>query len=444
MAAAFDSDPICMRPALSVRGLTVARPELDEPMLRAVDLSVRRGECVLLRGVTGSGKTTLLRTIAGLDGGSRRSGQVELRGTHALLLQTIETQLLCPTVEEEIALGLRNRTLPAEALADAVQRELARVGLAGFESRQVDSLSAGQKLRVVIASLLAMRPRILMLDEPFSALDEPSRRGLVEVLRTLKRTGTALLVAEHHAEDLLPIVDRVLRLADGALFPEHAGLGASAAPGAVPGRKGADAETAHRGEPIGPDASTRVPVPATLAAIADSDRLLVCGPNGSGKSTLLRQLAATGSPTQRVALVIQDPRRSLCQRTVGAEIAFSLERAGRLQARDDRPGVERRVRQLLQRFALQGFAARSPRRLSHGQQHRLAMAAALAHQPDIALLDEPFSGLDAEWRERLLAILATEQAEAGTRFILASHDTTPLAQWCGKRVELSAAGRTPC
>ena len=458
MAAAFDSDPSRRSPLLSLRGLTLARPESTAPVLREVDLDVHPGECVLLRGATGSGKTTLLREIAGLGRTTRRSGEIESQGTPVLLLQSIETQLLCPSVAEEVALGLRSRALPSAALGAAIRDELARVGLAGFESRQVDTLSAGQKQRVVIAALLAMRPRILMLDEPFSALDEPSRRGLVEVLRAQKRAGTALLIAEHRCDELLPIVDRALRIVDGGLCPRRAARGPADHTHAAPRRARRDRSAEPPGQSIPRPRPTRAPEPATLAAIAGADRLLVTGPNGAGKSTLLRALAAARSDRERVALVIQDPRRSLCQRSVRAEIAFSLERqardpgrAGGALLRDRRPTPrdedaerERRVGQLLERFALRDFAARSPRRLSHGQQHRLAIAAALAPRPDLAILDEPFSGLDEDWRERLLAILAAEQTEAGTRFVLASHDLEPLADWCGERVELTGDACTSC
>jgi energy-coupling factor transporter ATP-binding protein EcfA2 len=134
-----------------------------------------------------------------------------------------------------------------------------------------------------------------------------------------------------------------------------------------------------------------------------------------------------------VALVIQEPRRALFARTAAEEIGFSLVRRGWSRAQR-----EARVEELLLRFDLQDCAERSPLRASFGQQHRLAIAAALAARPALALLDEPFAGLDGAGRHALLRILADEQRASSTAYVLASHDRAPLDRWCDRVIELPA------
>lgn len=414
MAAASASEAPAPQPAaLSARGLSLARAGAGAPLLERLDLTLAPGECVLLEGATGSGKSTLLRALAGLGGVEPRAGSVERRARTALLLQHVETQLLCPGVAEEVGLGLP-ADLDVSARAGRVDAALGAVGLAGFEAREVDELSVGQRQRVVLAALLALEPGILLLDEPFAALDAAARRALVAIVDERKRRGTAFFVAEHAPRELLGVVDRRLRVEGGRLHAEPA-----------PGPGPPAVETM---EPV------EAPPPARLDALAPGDRVLLTGPNGSGKSFHLRALARQQTPRGPVALVLQEPRRALFARTVRDEVAFGLARRAELP-----PGPrEARVDGLLERFGLHALADRSPRRLSFGQQHRLAIAAALAPRPAVVLLDEPFAGLDAGAREALLRVLADEQAESGSSCLLASHDREPLDRWCARVTALPA------
>lgn len=418
-AAAFDSS----RPtgadresvALTVAGASLVRDVDGDVVLEAVDLELRRGECVLLRGATGSGKTTLLRALAGMPGVGLGAGRIERRGPGTMLGQHIDTQLLCPTVGEEIALGLRGRMLSEGALRERSDRVLRDVGLEGFSRRETDRLSAGQRQRVLLAALLALEPGTLLLDEPTSSLDAPSRRRLAETLGRLKRQGVAILVAEHSVEDLWPVVDRVVRIEDGHLI-EGEGHSSLRAESRVPRAESVDGL-------------------ARLDALPTGVRLLLSGPNGIGKSTKLRSLARIGSSRGSVSLVIQEPRRALFARTARDEVAFGFDRL--VTGPADR---EREIDRLLASFGLADLALRSPRRMSFGEQHRLAIAASLASQPAYLLLDEPFAGQDALSRERLLATLGRVQRETGVGIVIASHDPSPLDGWCHRRVELGRQG----
>jgi energy-coupling factor transport system ATP-binding protein len=417
VAAASVSDAAAA-PVLHVSGLTLGRPGRSAPILDDVALRVAPGECVLLQGPTGSGKSTLLRALAGLRGVEQRAGRIVRATPPALLLQHVETQLLATTVAEEVALGLRAARVSPAGLALRVERALREVDLGGLQTQEVDTLSAGQKQRLVIAALLVREPAVLLLDEPSAALDDPSLEALARVLATRKARGTALLIADHEPSALVRLADRRLDCRDGRIRETPL----------------ADAQTRA--------GNLRPPAPTTSATgdeplrLLPGERVLLTGPNGSGKSTKLVELASSRAPQSGVALVIQEPRRSLFARTVREEIAFGLERAGWTTA-----ACARRVDELVARLEFTGLADRSPRALSFGQQHRLAMAAALAPEPELVLLDEPFAGLDTDARDALLAWLADEHARTRATWVLASHHRDPLSRVCDRVVALPARRR---
>jgi energy-coupling factor transport system ATP-binding protein len=133
----------------------------------------------------------------------------------------------------------------------------------------------------------------------------------------------------------------------------------------------------------------------------------------------------------RVALLFQSPERNLFERSVAEELAFTLRRTGVRGAR-----LEERVARLLERCGLAHLRERSPLRLSFGEQHRVALASLLAPRPDLLLLDEPFAGLDAESRGRVLELLDAEQREAGFAVLIASHDPLPAPGWAHRELAL--------
>jgi len=425
-------------------------PGGDAALVRDACLAIEPGECVLLTGPSGCGKSTLLRAIAGvLPGGGRSEGRIATGGRAALLLQNVETQLLFTRVEEEVASGLGRGT----ATGDRINGLLTRVGLAGYASRTVDALSAGEKQRVALAALLAREPALLLLDEPTSALDCSGRRQLANLLSALKARGHTLLVADHETAPFRALADRHYAMKEGGLTPAalpDAGADGIPLPTASPA-PGADAGARVRCDALAVcDVEGRPLLEGLTLEARPRERVLVSGPNGSGKSTLLRAIAgllpaASGSvrldlgrdaaAPGAVGLLFQNPQRSLFEHCVADEVAFALRRRGL-----GRAAVERRVEETLAACGLAEVRDRSPLRLSFGEQHRVALAAVLAPEPALLLVDEPFSGLDREARGLVLALLAREQRRTGMTIVLASHDREPLARWAHRVVDLPRGG----
>jgi cobalt/nickel transport system ATP-binding protein len=187
-----------------------------------VTLSVPEGSCVALLGANGTGKSTLLLCLMGvLDfrGRVRILGEELTRKTRrrihhkmGLVFQDPDDQLFCPTVLDDLAFGPLNLGWPPEKVRGRISHSLAVVGMEGFEQRMPHHLSHGEKKRIAIATVLAMEPQVLLLDEPTAGLDPRSASSLIDVLMELKEAGRTLLVATHDLHLVGEIADRVVIL----------------------------------------------------------------------------------------------------------------------------------------------------------------------------------------------------------------------------------------
>src|SRR5215210_1232024 len=226
-----------MEPAVSVQGLGYRYRGQQKPALQGVDLEVAEGEFVVVMGPSGAGKSTLCVSLNGLIPHffrGRMEGEVKVRGKSTregkvgefarevgLVFQDFEAQLFSTNVALEVAFGPENFQVEHEEMVRRVRDVLERVHLEGFEGRQPATLSGGQKQRLAIASVLAMEPRILCLDEPTTDLDPVGKLGVFEIAEGLRsRDDVTLIVVEHETEETLD-ADRIVVLQDGTVVQDR-------------------------------------------------------------------------------------------------------------------------------------------------------------------------------------------------------------------------------
>ena len=425
-----------------VSDVSYAYPD-GEHALRNVSLQIEPGEVIALLGPSGSGKSTLLRALAGLvphfHGGrfvgrvevagldTRRARPAELAGIVASVFQDPEDQVVMAIVENEVAFGLENLgTEPAE-IAPRAAAALGQVGVAHLSERRTAELSGGELQRVCLASALALEPRLLLLDEPTSQLDED---GASAFLAAVAEADCAVVLSEHRIERALALATRVLYMEGGRLLVDAPVAEAHDWLAAHRPRYAAGAEetlcfsnTRSGGEPVvevdavsfGYGAGRQV-LDGVSLTVCRGEIVVLQGANGSGKTTLAKLAAGLLEPAGgmirragRATYLSQDPSRYLVKETALDEVALGVG------------GDRTRATHALDRFGL-GFAAeRHPRDLSSGERERLGLAAVSVSDPDLLVLDEPTRGVDPDRMAEIGAWLVA-QAEAGQAVLIATHD----------------------
>jgi energy-coupling factor transport system ATP-binding protein len=421
-----------------VERLTYAYPGSARPALADVSLAVEPGELVCVLGSSGSGKSTLLRALAGLvphfHGGSF-SGHVEvagrdtrhvrpsdLAGTVASVFQDPEDQVVFTGVEHEVAFGLENIGVsPAEIHARALEA-LDELGAAHLADRRTDELSAGELQRVCVASALALRPRLLLLDEPTSQLDPDAAEALLDLVTAL---DCAVVVSEQRPGLPLERCDRIVFVEEGKVVldaPQAAGLSwlESEHPAFLAHeslhveQESGDGAFVCRVEGASYAYGGRV-VRVPDLELRRGEIVALTGPNGSGKTTLAKLAAGLLEPETgaverrgRPAYLSQDPGRYVVAERVDEEAALGVD------------GDLGRARRALAAVDLSGYEESHPRDLSSGERERLGLASVLATEPDLLVLDEPTRGVDPERKLELAALLRSQAGGRAT--LVATHD----------------------
>ena len=190
-----------------------------------VNLSIRKGEFVILAGPNGSGKTTLLRHLNGLVMPSQ--GDVSIKGVRVkgnllqarrmvgMVFQDADSQIVGETVREDVAFGPENLGLDSDAIKDRTDWALEKVDLSHKDDLSPHLLSGGEKRRLAIAGVLSMQPDIILFDEPFSNLDYPGIRQVVDQMKTLKKDGHTIVVTSHDMDPVIGLADRLVVLDQG-------------------------------------------------------------------------------------------------------------------------------------------------------------------------------------------------------------------------------------
>ena len=410
-----------------------------------MSLELHEGEHVVLLGPSGSGKSTLIRALAGLVphfhggvfggrvvvGGSdtREARPAELAGTVASVFQDPEDQVVMSRVANEVAFGLENIGTEPATIWARVEEALALVHAEELAERSVHELSGGELQRVALAAALALRPRLLLLDEPTSQLDPDAAAVFLDAVR---RLDCAVLLSEQRPARPLARADRVLFMDGGRIvldaprddalgwLQEHRPLYLPHAADVVCSLSGVQFSYGDR----------RVLSGASLE-VRRGEIVALTGPNGAGKTTLAKIATGLFAPDEGkvehapAAYLAQDPGRHLVTERVLDEIALG----------SDLP----RARRALEQLGLSGYEDRHPRDLSAGERERLALAAVLATEPELLVLDEPTRGVDPERKEQLCRLLRAGAPVRGT--LVVTHDLPWAAQVADRIVSLDVRER---
>lgn len=435
--AACDSDV----PAIEVRGLSFAYPGAAAPVLEGLDWSVPQGAFALLVGGTGSGKSTLLSLLkpeiapAGEFAGELRVlgedvADMDVRASAervGYVFQDPENQIVCETVWHEMAFGLENLGLARDEMRRRVAETSYFFGMEDWLHRDTDTLSGGRKQLLSLAAVLALRPRVLLLDEPTSQLDPVAEKNFLHALfRVNRELGCTVVVATHQPRPMLEYATCAYRI-EGGRVCEVADLTS------LCGREGLltlDACRPAQGEAPGAaairegwfryDRAAGWVLRGLDVAFSAGAVHAIVGGNGCGKSTMLSVLAKTAK-LQRgrmmrgaasAALLPQNPKALLVAETVRDELMEWASTCGY----DEVAAQEQAAR-----LGLAGLEARHPYDLSGGQRQLLALAKLLLIGPELLLLDEPTKGLDLASR-RIIAHALRDHAKAGGTVIMATHD----------------------
>ncbi len=424
-----------------VENLSFSYPQARAPALRDVTLRIEPGEVIALLGASGCGKSTLVRALAGLvphfHGGSfsgrvvvsgldtRQARPAELAGHVATVFQDPEDQVVMGLVRNEVAFGLENVGTPAAEIASRAVEALALVGALHLADRRTTELSGGELQRTCLASALALRPGLLLLDEPTSQLDPAGAEAFVEQLAGLE---AAVVLSEQRPGRALSVADRALFLEAGrvrfdgnrddalAWLEEHHPAWVCDDPAEPPRGEVGEPVLELRGASF---AYGRVPVLDSVDLVVRRGEVVALeGPNGSGKTTLaklaaglLEPAAGTVGRSGRACYLSQDPGRYLMRDRAEDEVALGVG------------GDRGRARVALARVGLEWASETHPRDLSSGERERLGLAAVAVGEPDLLVLDEPTRGIDPD-RKRLLASWLHEYAAAGRAVLVATHDRT--------------------
>ena len=447
--------------------------------LRAVDFTIRPGERVLLLGASGAGKSTMMAGLAGVLGGDEEGEQEgsltidgvdarEARGRVGLVLQDPDSQIILERLGDDAAFGCENLNVPREEIWQRVRESLDMVGLGGLElGRSTRHLSGGQRQRLALAGVLAMKPGLLLLDEPTANLDP---EGVVEVHDAVKKvietTGQTMVVVEHHIDVWLDLVDRVIVLgrsdadspagaviADGKPDEVFAQMGDVLAAGGawVPGRAIPDyrPDDETRGETVLSTENLSFGRGTALGAGINLDFhagevTALMGPNGAGKSTMALTLAGLLKPIDgkvliadslkpphagqepinwkskellgRIGMVFQEPEHQFASNFVRDEVAIGPKSMG--HGEDE---AYQTADRMLEQMNLTRFAKANPYTLSGGEKRRLSVTSMLAAAPKVLVMDEPTFGQDfSTWTEMVKLIAAIR--DQGSCVIMVTHD----------------------
>ena len=483
------------------KNVSFSYPEVEEKSLADISFSVHQGEFLILCGPSGCGKSTLLRHLKTcLTPHGRREGEILYGGvpldtvddrTQAqeigFVMQSPENQVVTDKVWHELAFGLESLGYDTPTIRRRVAEVAAFFGIENWFYKNVTELSGGQKQLLSLASVMAMNPQILVLDEPTSQLDPIAASDFLALLGKINRElGITIILTEHRLEEAFPFATRVIVMEKGRIvcddIPEKVGLALrekdsgmflamptamrvwagvkTELPCPLTVRDGSEFLTARNGEvPLisltekeertyGEEIAIHADelwfryekdlpdvVKGFSLTLRKGEFYAILGGNGAGKTTTLKLISGLKSAYRgtvtlngKVGVLPQNPQALFVKRTVREDLYEALR--GMKITKEEKDEQVARVVKLCE---LTTFLDRHPYDISGGEQQRTALAKVLLTTPDILLLDEPTKGFDAEFKVSFAAILRKLTAQ-GVTILMVSHDVTFCAEYarrCG-------------
>jgi energy-coupling factor transport system ATP-binding protein len=486
--------------AISFEKLTFAYRGSGQPALKNIQGEIEDGTFVVIMGHEGAGKSTLCFTLNGLVPGffkGKYEGRVLIKGEEVarhkvaemshivgLVLQDFEAQLFSTNVELEMAFGPENHCLPRPEIERRIQRYLIFTGLEKLRHREPASLSGGQKQRLAIGSVLALEPKILVMDEPITDLDPLGREEVLSISDSIRKEGRLLIIVDHEPE-IAVSSDQVWLIRNGQLVA-----------------KGAPAEILVNGKmlkscgirplpiielfnsigwpgkPLTAEAAIALiqeshltkrrelslPVASSISAkgtpilkaeglryiyptyhvealrgidlsIWEGEFIAILGQNGSGKTTFAKHFNGLLKPTSGCMLVHGIPTTKYSHRELARLVGYVFQNPDhQIFARTVRDEVgfglkvlgenhkktEMRVAEALEIVGLKGYEEMVPFTLTKGERQRIAVASILATQPKVIILDEPTTGLDDQHQRNMMEMLKRLN-QSGHTIIIITH-----------------------
>ena len=450
---------------IEIKKVSFQHENAEKPSLKNVSLTIAEGECVLLCGESGSGKTTVTRLINGLiphfyegkmEGCAMVNGlnvtEAELYDTARIVgsvFQNPRSQFFCVDTTSELAFGCENMGMPEGEILSRVDEAAKELNIEKLLGRSIFELSGGEKQKISCASVSALRPEVMVLDEPTSNLDVHAIEELKQTLLGWKAAGKTIVIAEHRLSWLRDLCDRVICMKDGQVafdlsmqaFTQYSteqlhqmGLRSLCDENIAPVQNSVpETETmqlqnfcfSYDGTPVLNIPHLSLPLNGIIALV---------GPNGAGKSTFSRclcglekkfkgqvkingQLWKNRQLLKNCYMVMQDVNHQLFCETVADEVQLGMRS-------ENRSDVER----VLEMLDLSNLRERHPMSLSGGQKQRVAIASAILAGKEILIFDEPTSGLDFRHMEQTAALLSS--LKGNQTVLIVTHDPELIQRCC--------------
>lgn len=442
--------------AVELKNIYFRYKGFKEIILKNINMAAEYGNITLIAGMSGSGKSTILNLITGIIPNIIKGdikGEILINGENVIgksiseisknvgvVLQNTDSQIVMPHVEEEIAFGLENINLERKEIESKIN-DICNI-LSLNKNAKSKTLSGGEKQRLMSGAILAMNPKIIILDEPLANIDKFGAKLLLDALTDLKNNGYAIIIIEHRLDMLIKYIDKIYDIKNG-IINEIDNIN----------KYLEDEKNIIKDNGIKIESNKKIfEVKNLIYKIKDrkiinnisfdineGERVLLLGENGKGKTTLIRLLSKMIKPTDgeikqyitnkkrnwfnEIGIVYQNPNYQLFMPTVEKEILYNAK-------------SKELAYELLNKFDLEKYKNRHPLSLSEGEKRKLTVALVLARLPKVLFLDEPTVGQDYDNLLNMINIINEFRNNYKTTIITISHDIRCANSLCDKCIIL--------